>query len=150
MDWITYLILTLGVYLIILLKLRGKVEREKVREAYIFWAALIFFIIFEYVFIESILTNIPFHILGFSLSVIYAVSIYIYLKSIKKDIDSIFYKLLEQSQGKISILTFMQATQLPPGEAQEYLNQKLKDLRGSRHTTRGNIYYEFSLWQQNY
>lgn len=150
MDWITYLILTLGVYLLILLKLRGKVEREKVREAYIFWATLIFFAIFEYVFIESLLTNILFHVLGFILSIIYAVSIYIYLKSIKKDIDSIFYKLLEQSQGKISILTFMQATQLPPGEAQEYLNQKLKDLRGSRHTTRGNIYYEFSLWQQNY
>ena len=87
------------------------------------------------------------HLLGLLLSLIYAISIYIYLKSIKKDIDTIFYKLLEQSQGKISILTFMQATELPPKEAQDYLNQKIRELRGNRHSTRGNIYYEFSLWQ---
>ncbi|MEM8778044.1 MAG: hypothetical protein AAGF26_04065 [Cyanobacteria bacterium P01_G01_bin.49] len=150
MEWLTYIGLTIIAYVIILIKLKGKTEREKIREAYIFWAALIFFIIFEYVFMESLFTNFLLHLLGLALSIIYALSIYFYLKSIKKDIDAIFYKLLETSEGKISILTFMQATQLPPGEAQEYLNQKIKDLKGSRQTTRGNIYYEFSRWQQNY
>ncbi|MDJ0597279.1 MAG: hypothetical protein QNJ37_00315, partial [Crocosphaera sp.] len=76
-----------------------------------------------------------------------AISIYIYLKSIRKDIDTIFYQLLEQSHGKISILTFMQATELSPNEAQDYLNKKLRELRGNRHSTRGNIYYEFNAWQ---
>ena len=150
MQWITYIGLTIIVYILVLIKMRGKVKREKVRASYIFWMALIFLIVFEYVFITSLLTNFLLHLLGLFLSIIYAVSIYIYLKSIKKDIDTIFYKMLEESQGKISILTFMQATQLPPEEAQEYLNKKSKDLRGSRQTTRGNIYYEFSVWQRNY
>ncbi|MEA5511479.1 hypothetical protein VB715_17030 [Crocosphaera sp. UHCC 0190] len=147
MKWIIYLGLTIIVYFLALIKLRGKVEREKVREAYIFWTTLLFFLVFEYVFINSIFTNFPLHLLGLFLSLVYALSIYFYLKSVKKDIDTIFYKLLQQSQGRISILTFMQATQLPSEEAQNYLNRKLKELRGNRHSTRGNIYYEFSIWQ---
>lgn len=146
MKWLIYFGLTVVVYGLILLKLRGKTEREKVKEAYIFWMALIFFFIFEYIFIESLFSNILLHLVGLLLSFIYAITIYFYLKSLKKDVDSIFYKLLETNQGKISILTFMQATELSPEEAQEYLNQKIKDLRGSRHTTRGNIYYKFNTW----
>ena len=147
MKWLFYTALTIIAYAICLTKLKAITEREKIREAYIFWTALIFFAIFEYVFVESIVSNFYFHILGLLLSIVYALSIYIHLKNIKKDIDSIFYKLLEQSQGRTSILTFMQATQLSPEEAQEYLNKKLKELRGNRQTTRGNIYYEFSRWK---
>jgi Ca2+/Na+ antiporter len=142
-----YIVLTIIAYVICLTKLKVITEREKVREAYLFWTTLIFFAIFEYVFLESIVSKFYFHILGLLLSIFYALSIYIYLKNIKKDIDSIFRKLLEQSQGKVSILTFMQATQLSPEEAQEYLSKKLKELRGNRQTTRGNIYYEFSSWK---
>ncbi|WP_107670477.1 hypothetical protein [Cyanothece sp. BG0011] len=147
MKWIVYFAITVIVYLIIILKLKVKTQREKVREAYIFWNTLIFFLVFEFVFIESIVSQFLLHIFGFFLSLVYSISIYIYLKSIRKDIDTIFYKLLEQSHGKISILTFMQATELPPNEAQDYLNKKLRELRGNRHSTRGNIYYEFSAWQ---
>ncbi len=148
MKWIVYFAITVIVYIIIILKLKVKTEREKVREAYIFWNTLTFFIIFEFIFLESLFDGFLLHIIGFILSFIYSISIYIYLKSLRKDIDSIFYKLLEQSQGRISVLTFMQATELPSNEAQDYLNKKMKQLRGSRHSTRGNIYYEFSAWQQ--
>lgn len=147
MQWIAYIGITIIAYIIIIVKLKVKIQREKVREAYIFWCFLIFVSIFEFVFLESLFNNFLLHLLGLLLSLIYAISIYIYLKSIKKDIDTIFYKLLEQSQGKISVLTFMQATELPPKEAQDYLNQKIRELRGNRHSTRGNIYYEFSMWQ---
>ncbi len=147
MKWIVYFAITIIAYIIIIAKLKVKTQREKVREAYIFWNTLTFFIIFEFIFLESLFDGFLLHIIGLLLSFIYGVSIYIYLKSIRKDIDTIFYKLLEQSNGKISILTFMQATQLPPNEAQDYLNKKLKELRGNRHSTRGNIYYEFSAWQ---
>lgn len=147
MKWLFYIALTIIAYTICLTKLKSITERRKVKEAYIFWTALIFFFIFEYVFIESIVSKFYLHILGLLLSIFYALSIYFYLKKIKKDTDSIFYKLLEQSQGKISVLTFMQATQLSPEEAQEYLNKKLKELRGNRQTTPGNIYYEYSRWK---
>ncbi len=147
MKWIVYFAITIIAYIIIIAKLKVKTQREKVREAYIFWNTLTFFIIFEFIFLESLFDGFLLHIIGLLLSFIYSISIYIYLKSIRKDIDTIFYKLLEQSNGKISILTFMQATQLPPNEAQDYLNKKLKELRGNRHSTRGNIYYEFSAWQ---
>jgi sensor histidine kinase YesM len=147
MQWITYIGITIIAYLIILVKLKVKTHREKVKEAYIFWCFLIFFIIFEFVFLESFFKSFLFHILGLCLSFIYALTIYIYLRSIKKDIDTIFYKLLEQSRGRISILTFMQATELPAKEAQDYLNKKIRELRGNRRSTRGNIYYEFSIWQ---
>ncbi len=147
MRWIVYIILTVITYVIILVKLKVKTQRDKVREAYIFWNTLTFFIVFEFIFIESLFSQFFLHLLGLFLSFIYAISIYIYLKSIRKDIDTIFYNLLEQTQGKISILTFMQATELPSNEAQEYLNKKLRELRGNRHSTRGNIYYEFSSWQ---
>ncbi|MGK7955298.1 MAG: hypothetical protein AB4063_08560 [Crocosphaera sp.] len=147
MRWIVYFAITAIVYLVILLKLKVKTQRDKVREAYIFWNTLLFFIIFEFVFLESFLDGFLLHFIGLLLSFIYSISIYIYLKSIRKDIDTVFYTLLEQSQGKISILTFMQATELSPHQAQDYLNKKLKELRGNRHSSRGNIYYEFSAWQ---
>ncbi|MDJ0844809.1 hypothetical protein [Crocosphaera sp.] len=147
MKWIVYFAVTAIVYVIILIKLKVKTQREKVREAYIFWNTLTFFVIFEFIFLESLFDGFLLHIIGFVLSLIYAISIYIYLKSIRKDIDSIFYKLLDQSHGKISVLTFMQATELPPYEAQDYLDKKMRELRGNRHTTRGNIYYEFPAWQ---
>ena len=147
MRWIVYIILTIITYVIILVKLKVKTQRDKVKEAYVFWNTLIFFVVFEFVFIESLFSQFLLHLLGLFLSFTYALSIYIYLKSIRKDIDTVFYNLLEQTQGKISILTFMQATELPSNEAQEYLNKKLRELRGNRHSTRGNIYYEFSGWQ---
>ncbi len=147
MRWIVYIILTVITYVVILVKLKIKTQRDKVREAYIFWNTLTFFIVFEFIFIESLFSQFLFHLLGLFLSFIYAISIYIYLKSIRKDIDTIFYNLLGQNKGKISILTFMQATELPSDEAQEYLNKKLRELRGNRHSTQGNIYYEFSSWQ---
>lgn len=147
MEWLMYIALTIVAYLICLAKLKVVTERGKVRESYIFWLTIVFFAIFEYIFIESIFSEFYFHFLGFLLSIFYALSIYIYLKRIKKDIDRIFHKLLEQSQGKVSILTFMQATQLPTEEAREYLNMKLEELSGSRRTTLGNIYYEFSRWK---
>ncbi len=147
MKWIVYFLLTIIVYIIIIAKLKVKTQREKVKEAYIFWNTLTFFLVFEFIFIESILSQFLLHIFGLFLSFIYAVSIHVYLKSLRKDIETIFYQLLEQSNGKISILTFMQATELPANEAQDYLNKKLRELRGNRHSTRGNIYYEFSAWQ---
>ncbi|MDJ0582539.1 hypothetical protein [Crocosphaera sp.] len=146
MKWIVYFAITVIVYIIVITKLKVKIQREKVKEASIFWNTLIFFIVFEFVFVESIFSNFLLHIFGLLLSFIYSLSIYIYLKSLRKDVETIFYDLLKQSQGRISILTFMQATELSSHEAQEYLNEKLKELRGNRHSSRGNIYYEFSTW----
>ena len=146
MKWIVYFAITVIVYIIVVTKLKVKTQREKVKEASIFWNTLIFLMVFELVFIDSIFSNFLLHILGLFLSFIYSLSIYIYLKSLRKDVETIFYDLLEQSQGIMSILTFMQATELSSHEAQEYLNKTLKELRGNRHSTRGNIYYEFNTW----
>lgn len=146
MSNILYFVFISIAYVICLVKLKNQTERDRVKEAYIFWTTLVFFAIFEYFFLPSLLKNVGFHLLGLFLSILYALSIYIYLKSIKKNIDVIFLKLLEQGQGKISILSFMQYTQLSQEKSQEYLNYKLRELKGNRYTTRGNIYYEFSRW----
>ncbi|HAC62431.1 MAG TPA: hypothetical protein DCF68_02555 [Cyanothece sp. UBA12306] len=145
-NWTLYIFLTLIFYGYFLFRLKAKTEKERLKFAYIFWIALAFFVIFEFVFIDSIFKDPLFHFFGLITSIVYALSIYLYLKSIKKDIDKIFYKLLEEGQGNISVLSFMQATQLPPEEITEYLNNKLQELKGSRKKTEGNIYYRFNKW----
>ena len=87
-----------------------------------------------------------FHLLGLLFSMLYALSIYVYLRSLKQDIEGIFYKLVKQSQGKISVLTFMQRTNLSKDEAMDYLDNKLLEYPGTMYETLGNIYYDFQRW----
>ena len=90
MKWIFYFAITVIVYIIVIAKLKVKTQRDPVKEAYIFWNTLIFFILFEFIFIESILNKLLLHILGLFLSFIYAVSIYFYLKSLRKTLKLFF------------------------------------------------------------
>lgn len=144
MDWLLYILLTAIVYFVSWIKLKSQIEIERIRVTPLFLSAISFFIVFEYIFLESLFSNILFHLLGLFLSFLYTFSIYIYLKSQKRKIDIIFEKMLRENQGKISVLSFMQATQMNQIDVQIYLNQKLQELRGSCTKTTGNIYYEYS------
>lgn len=146
MNWLLYISLTFLFYIISLVKLKSQIERDRIRITPLFWVAIIFFAIFEYVFLESIFKNFTFHLIGLVLSILYAVSIYFYLKNQKKQIDLIFAKLVKENQGTISVLSFMLATQLSKTQVEEYLDKKLKELQGNRNQTEGNIYYEFYNW----
>jgi hypothetical protein len=146
MDWILYILLTIIFYLVSVVQLKPQTEKERIGSTRIFFRAIIFFLIFEYVFIDSIFQQVLFHLLGLFLSISYSLSLYFYLKAQKKKIDIIFNKMLKQTQGRISVLSFMQATQLSQNEVQNYLNKKLEKLNGSRSKTPGNIYYQFDKW----
>lgn len=146
MDWILYLLLTAMFYVYRLVTLRARTEQERIGSTPVFFSILGFFVIFEFVFAES-LFNLPlFHGFGLMVSCGLAFSIYVYLRNLKQDIESIFYKLVRQSQGKVSILTFMQRTNMSKDEAVDYLDGKLNEFPGTSYETIGNIYYEFERW----
>jgi hypothetical protein len=146
MDWISYLLLTTIFYVYRLVTLRSKTEQERIGSTPIFFSVLGFFAIFEFVFAESLFKLPLFHIFGLLVSCGLAFSLYSYLRNLKQDIESIFYKLVRQSQGKVSILTFMQRTSMTKDEAIDYLDAKLNEFPGTTYETMGNIYYEFERW----
>jgi len=146
MNWIPYILFTVAVYYINLIKLKARTEQEKIGSTPILFNTLIFFVIFEFFFLESILKNPLFHFLGLCFSFVLALSIYLYLKNLKKDIESIFTKLMKQGQGRVSILTFMQRTELSQDEAMAFLEAKIQKFQGTTYETLGNIYYEFDRW----
>lgn len=146
MDWLSYLFLTVIFYLYRLVSLRGRTEQERIGSTPVFFSMLGFFAIFEFIFLDSLFKLPLFHLLGLVLSFIYAFTIYTYLRNLKKDIDAIFQKLVKQSQGKVSVLTFMQRTNMDKEEAMDYLDGKLQKIPGTTYETLGNIYYEFDRW----
>lgn len=146
MDWISYLLLTAMFYVYRLVKLRAKTEQERIGSTPVFFSILGFFAIFEFVFADSLFKLPLFHIFGLIISFGLAFSLYYYLRNLKQDIESIFFKLVRQSQGKVSILTFMQRTNMTKDEAMDYLDAKLNEFPGTTYETMGNIYYEFERW----
>ena len=146
MNWIPYILLTIAIYFINLTKLKARTEQERIGSTPVFINTLIFFAIFEFFFLESIIKKPLFHVLAFCFSLSLALSIYFYLKSLKKDVESIFNKLMKQGQGRVSILTFMQRTELSQEEATEFLEYKMQKFQGTTYETLGNIYYEFDRW----
>jgi hypothetical protein len=145
MKLIPYVLATLAFYAFSLVRLKARTEQEKIGSTPVVFNFIIFFAIFEFFFIDSI-SHPLFHVLGLFIALACSLSIYFYLKNLKKDVESIFYKLVQQSQGKISILTFMQRTELSLEEATEFLEEKLQHLGGDTYETLGNIYYEFYRW----
>ncbi|MEB3228752.1 MAG: hypothetical protein VKJ27_10250 [Synechocystis sp.] len=146
MDWILYLLLTTLFYVYRLVRLRAKTEQERIGSTPVFFSVLGFFAIFEFVFVDSLFKLPLFHGFGLIVSCGLALSIYIYLRNLKQDIESIFFKLVRQSEGKVSILTFMQRTNMSKDEAIDYLDAKLDEFSGTTYETMGNIYYEFERW----
>lgn len=143
MNWFLYLLLTAIFYVLSLAKLKTNIEKDYIRTTPLFIRGLIFFAIFEWFFIESILSNFTFHLIGLVVSFLYPLSMYIYLKNQKKEVDRIFEKLLTENQNIVSLLSFIQATNLSKAEAEEYLDKKLDKLQGIRTETVANIYYNF-------
>ncbi|MFN5514224.1 MAG: hypothetical protein ACK5CA_05605 [Cyanobacteriota bacterium] len=146
MAWLTYLLATAAAYVISLVRLKSKTEQERIGSTPVFFNTLIFFGIFEFFFVESFLKAPFFHLFGFLVSLGLALSIYVYLRNLKKDVETIFYTLVNQSQGKISVLTFMQRTELSLEETLDFLEAKCQQLQGVSYETQGNIYYEFERW----
>jgi hypothetical protein len=54
---------------------------------------------------------------------------------------------MKQGQGRVSILTFMQRTELSQDEAMAFLEAKIQKFQGTTYETLGNIYYEFDRWR---
>jgi len=146
MDWIAYFLLIGLAYGVSLVRLKSRTEQERIGSTPVFFNTLIFFGIFEFFFLDSIFKLPFFHLFGLLFSFGLAFSIYLYLRNLKKDVESIFYSLVRQSQGKVSVLTFMQRTQLSLEETTEFLESKCQELQGISYETLGNIYYEFERW----
>lgn len=146
MAWLLYPIVTAIAYVVCLVKLKGRTEQERIGSTPVFMNTLIFFAIYEWFFLAYIRLTLGWHLLGLLVSFGLAMSIYFYLKNLKKDIEEIFDKLVRQTQGKVSILTFMQRTELSQEEAMAFLEAKLDEFQGVSYETQGNIYYEFERW----
>ncbi|MBJ7901341.1 MAG: hypothetical protein GC158_15790 [Cyanobacteria bacterium RI_101] len=146
MDWLSYLLATAVAYFISLVRLKSRTEQERIGSTPVFINTLVFFGIFEFFFAESLFRLPFFHLFGFFVSLGLALSIYFYLRNLKKDVETIFYTLVNQSQGKISVLTFMQRTELSLEETLDFLEAKCQQLQGISYETQGNIYYEFERW----
>jgi Ca2+/Na+ antiporter len=146
MKFILYVLLTGIFYIIAFFKLKAKTEMDRISPTQVFLNFLAFFAIFEYVFLDSIRFNFFWHFFGLFLSIFYSYSMYFFLRNRRKEVDVIFYKMLNEHQGRINVLAFMQITQLSQNEVERYLQDKLKKLNGSRTRTQGNIYYIFVDW----
>jgi len=59
-------------------------------------------------------------------------------------LQSAFYRLLQESNGQITVLEFAMATELPAQEAKQYLDEKAKEFDAYFLVTEGNgICYQF-------
>ncbi len=59
-------------------------------------------------------------------------------------LHSAFYRLLQESNGQITVLDFSMATELPAQEAKDYLDEKAKEFDAYFLMTEGNgICYQF-------
>ncbi len=146
MDWLLYFLLTALFFVFRLFRLKARTEQERIGSTPIAASILGFWLIFVFTFAESLLESPLFHLFGLLASITYSLIIFAYLRTLKRDVDSIFNKLVRQSQGKVSVLTFMQRTHMTKNEALDYLDDKLGQLPGITYETVGNIYYEFERW----
>jgi hypothetical protein len=61
-------------------------------------------------------------------------------------LQGVFYQLVTENEGKLSVLKFAMATHLSSQEAQEYLDQKAKEFNANFEVDeKGNIFYHFSI-----
>lgn len=146
MDWFLYFLFTALFFVFRVFRLKAKTEQDRIGSTPIVMSIIGFFAIFEFIFADSLLKLPLFHLFGLLVSILYSLVIFTYLRSLKRDVDSIFNKLVRQSQGKVSVLTFMQRTHMTKSEALDYLDDKLNQLPGITYETSGNIYYEFEQW----
>lgn len=64
----------------------------------------------------------------------------------RERLQAIFYSLLKEHKGELPFLLFAMETKLSPDEAREYLDQKVKEFRGSSEVDdRGEIIYRFNV-----
>lgn len=68
----------------------------------------------------------------------------LYKKDYKQRINSVFYQLLNQNQGRITLIQFAFEAQLTAGVAKQYLDEKALDFSATFNTSEdGQIYYCF-------
>ncbi|WP_052672305.1 hypothetical protein [Aliterella atlantica] len=61
-------------------------------------------------------------------------------------LQAIFYQLVQQDKGHISVLNFAIAAQIMPEEAKQYLNKKDRELNATfENNERGGISYYFDI-----
>lgn len=68
----------------------------------------------------------------------------------KKDssdrLQSIFYQLVQERNGRINVLNFAIAAQIMPEEAKQYLDKKAHELNATFETNnRGGVFYYFDI-----
>jgi hypothetical protein len=61
-------------------------------------------------------------------------------------LQSIFYRLIQQTNGQITVMHFAIEAQLPGKEAKQYLDQKAKEFQAAFEVTEnGDVTYRFHL-----
>ncbi|WP_088240927.1 hypothetical protein [Calothrix rhizosoleniae] len=61
-----------------------------------------------------------------------------------KNLQSIFYRMVQENEGRISLLGFAMQSQLPPTTAKEYLDIKAQELNANfKVSEEGSVLYHF-------
>ena len=67
-------------------------------------------------------------------------------KEAQLNLQSIFYRLIQQGNGQITVLRFAMEAQLPGKEAKQYLDEKAKEFQGTFEVTEnGDVNYRFHV-----
>ncbi|MFN6516311.1 MAG: hypothetical protein RMY29_017665 [Nostoc sp. CreGUA01] len=61
-------------------------------------------------------------------------------------LQSLFYEMLQENHGRVTVLGFAMQSQLPPGDARQYLDQKAKEFNANfKVNEEGAVSYHFDV-----
>ncbi|CDN11783.1 MAG: hypothetical protein HRU34_20155 [Richelia sp.] len=67
-------------------------------------------------------------------------------KQVRENLQSLFYQMVQENKGKISLLGFAMQSQLAPTKAKEYLDVKAKELNANfKVSQEGAVLYYFDI-----
>ncbi|MDJ0619696.1 MAG: hypothetical protein QNJ63_23645 [Calothrix sp. MO_192.B10] len=67
-------------------------------------------------------------------------------QKVSENLQSLFYQMVEENQGRISLLGFAIQSQLPPTTAKEYLDIKAKEFNANfKVSEEGAVLYHFDM-----
>jgi hypothetical protein len=67
-------------------------------------------------------------------------------EEINQQIQSLFYQMITENKGRITVLGFAMQSQLPPAEARKYLDQKAKEFNANfKVNEEGAVSYYFDV-----
>lgn len=122
-------------------------ENEELVQDYVNWDALY---ILDNRATQNLVFGLPTMVLGGCLSLgLYRQTKYekrLLQQQLSDRLQSNFYQMLQQNQGRLTVLGFAMQSQLPASVAREYLDEKAKELNANFQVNEeGSVSYHFDI-----